>query len=95
LLFAFGVKNDNILGEQVEGVIQRLRERQISAQAAPEQLDDPAVLTIALTALVMRGDRERCPAARANEYTSKSVRLKGLIKVIEVQLNRKRVEKRV
>jgi len=48
---------------------------------------------IALTALAMPGDRERCLAAGANEYLSKPVSLKGLVKVIEVQLNRNQIGK--
>jgi PAS domain S-box-containing protein len=38
---------------------------------------------IALTALVMPGDRERCLAAGANEYLSKPVRLETLAETIE------------
>lgn len=38
---------------------------------------------IALTALAMTGDRERCLRAGANEYVSKPVRLKELIQLIE------------
>jgi CheY-like chemotaxis protein len=46
-----------------------------------------AVPIVALTALTMPGDRERCITAGANEYMSKPVSLKRLIKVIEQQLN--------
>ena len=52
---------------------------------------DPAVAAVpivALTALAMPGDRERCLAAGANEYLSKPVSLKRLVQVIETQLSR-------
>ena len=48
---------------------------------------------IALTALAMPGDRELCLGAGANEYLSKPVSLKGLVQVIEVQLNRNQIGK--
>ena len=44
---------------------------------------------IALTALAMPGDRERCLAAGANEYMSKPVSLKGLVNKIKQLLQLK------
>jgi PAS domain S-box-containing protein len=41
---------------------------------------------IAITALAMPGDRERCLAAGANDYLSKPISLKGLVETIETQL---------
>jgi PAS domain S-box-containing protein len=43
---------------------------------------------IALTALAMPGDRERCLEAGADEYLSKPVGLKGLMTAIEAHLSR-------
>jgi len=45
---------------------------------------------IALTALAMPGDRERCLEAGANDYISKPVNLRGLIEAIGEQLSRNR-----
>jgi CheY-like chemotaxis protein len=38
---------------------------------------------IALTALAMPGDRERCLAAGANEYMTKPISLRGLVEAIQ------------
>jgi PAS domain S-box-containing protein len=43
---------------------------------------------IALTALAMPGDRERCLEAGANEYLSKPVSMKELVTAIETQVQR-------
>ncbi|BFM40084.1 PAS domain S-box protein [Synechocystis sp. LKSZ1] len=56
--------------------IQRIR-------ANPDLTQTPI---IALTALAMEGDRERCLAAGANEYISKPVKLKELLALIETLL---------
>jgi signal transduction histidine kinase/DNA-binding response OmpR family regulator len=45
---------------------------------------------IAMTALAMPGDYERCLQAGADGYMSKPISLKGLIKAIEAQLSRDR-----
>ena len=42
---------------------------------------------IALTALTMEGDRDRCLEAGANEYLSKPIKLKSLDQMIQTWLN--------
>ena len=50
--------------------------------------DSADIPIIALTALAMPGDRERCLEAGADEYISKPASLKFLVKTIEAQLER-------
>jgi len=45
---------------------------------------------IAITALAMPGDRERCLLAGANEYLSKPIHLDELGKIIEMRLARRK-----
>jgi signal transduction histidine kinase/ActR/RegA family two-component response regulator len=57
--------------------------RHIRAEPDPRVAQVPI---IALTAIAMSGDRQRCMEAGANEYLSKPVSLRELVKVIEAQL---------
>jgi CheY-like chemotaxis protein len=50
----------------------------------PNLVDIPI---IALTALAMTGDREKCLAAGANDYVSKPIKLKQLTTIIQQILN--------
>ena len=50
----------------------------------PDLIDVPI---IALTALAMNGDRERCIAAGANDYLSKPIKLKNLLNSIQQLLS--------
>ena len=43
---------------------------------------------IALTALAMKDDRDRCIAAGANEYLAKPVKLKQLLTIIQQLVSR-------
>nr|WP_236579961.1 response regulator [Pseudanabaena sp. lw0831] len=53
----------------------------------PNLVDIPI---IALTALAMAGDRERCLAAGANEYLSKPIKLKTLADTIRSILGKRK-----
>jgi CheY-like chemotaxis protein len=55
--------------------------RRIRANAATAEIP-----VIALTALAMPGDRERCMQSGANAYISKPLRLRDLAEMIEAQL---------
>jgi CheY-like chemotaxis protein len=55
--------------------IRRIRSHSIPAVAS--------IPTIAITALAMPGDRERCLQAGANEYMSKPVELQKLVSTIQ------------
>jgi CheY-like chemotaxis protein len=57
--------------------------RQIRADS-----DLPRMPIIAVTALAMPGDREKCLAAGATEYMAKPIRLKKLVTLIEQYLHR-------
>lgn len=62
--------------------------RHIRAEANPNLAATPI---IAITALAMSGDRERCLEAGANAYLSKPLKLQELVEAIEAQLHKNRV----
>ena len=64
----------------VDGLTAIARIRQISTNLAKTPI-------IALTALAMEGDRDRCLAAGANDYLSKPVKLKQLTGLMDELLN--------
>jgi CheY-like chemotaxis protein len=49
-----------------------------------------AIPIIALTALAMPGDRERCLAAGVDDYMAKPIRLRQLVITMETYLHRRR-----
>ncbi len=59
--------------------------RRLRAQPDPHLANLPVV---ALTALIMPGDRERCLEAGANEYLSKPLKLVQLIQLLDEPLSR-------
>jgi PAS domain S-box-containing protein len=62
----------------------------IEKMRADQTLKDTHV--IALTALAMPGDRERCLAAGMNDYISKPIHLKKLARMIELHLQNTEIE---
>jgi CheY-like chemotaxis protein len=68
-------------------ILMDIQMPEMDGLAAIEQLRrTPAAAStpiVALTALAMAGDRERCLAAGANEYLSKPVSLRELVSLIE------------
>jgi PAS domain S-box-containing protein len=91
-----------VVARNGEEAIERTRERKpqlilmdiqmpkMSGLEAIEKIRAHAYIShipiIALTALAMPGDRERCFDAGANDYLSKPVNLRGLLQAIEQQL---------
>lgn len=73
--------------ERPDAILMDIQMPELDGLAAIEQLRSmPGVAHIpivALTALAMAGDRERCLQAGANEYLSKPVSLRELVHLLE------------
>jgi PAS domain S-box-containing protein len=93
LLFAQnGEEAINILkSEQPELILMDIQMPKMDGLEATQYIRNQLKLTdipiIALTALAMPGDRERCLEAGANEYLSKPVKLKLLVETMQQFLN--------
>jgi CheY-like chemotaxis protein len=75
--------------ERPEVILMDIQMPGMDGLEATRRIRDEAGLSkipiIALTALAMRGDREKCLAAGANDYMSKPCSLKKLVEMIEKQ----------
>ena len=82
---------EKTLEEQPDLIIMDIQMPRLDGLEATLQIRATAEIAtipiIALTALAMPGDRERCLAAKMNDYLSKPVSLKQLMAAIEAQLS--------